>query len=222
MIKLNKLPKPQILVDHATEWTQQYCSILSSGQSPSPALASIYNNPIIKDALEKETHGKCAYCESKIKHNSFGDIEHILPKNKDSRPDLYVEWDNLTLACEQCNRSGKRTYYDPELPLINPYIDQPEKHLQDIGPLILPIMNDERANMTKRVLNLNRAALVERRTERIKSIEMLLQAWSKESNITTKALLKEQLCNEFADDKEFSSTVKGFLRSRGFPVEDAS
>ena len=35
-----------------------------------------------------ETHGKCAYCESKIKHIDYGDIEHILPKNKNARPDL--------------------------------------------------------------------------------------------------------------------------------------
>lgn len=169
MIKIKKLPKPQILIDNAAEWTQQYCSQIDLGEKPNDDLALKYNNPIIKDTLEKETHGKCAYCESKIKHVSYGDIEHIFPKTK--RPDLYVEWDNLTLACEQCNRSGKRTYYDPKLPLINPYIDHPEVHLQDIGPLIMPVLYDERADITEKVLKLNRPALVERRTEKYSQLK---------------------------------------------------
>ena len=220
MIRIKKLPKPQILIDHAAEWTQQYCSQIESGEKPNDDLALKYNNPVIKDTLEKETYGKCAYCESKIKHIAYGDIEHIFPKIK--RPDLYVEWNNLTLACEQCNRSGKKTYYDPKLPLINPYVDQPEAHLQDIGPLIMPIIHDERADMTEKVLKLNRPALIERRTERIQSVEVLLQMWARETNQIKKDLLKEQLCNEFSDDNEFSSTVKGFLVSRGFPVDKAS
>lgn len=220
MIRIKKLPKPQILIEHADEWTQQYCSQIDLGEKPDDNLASKYNNPIIKDTLEKETYGKCAYCESKIKHVAYGDIEHIFPKT--NRPDLYVEWDNLTLACEQCNRSGKRMYYDPKLPLINPYIDQPEVHLQDIGPLIMPVMYDERADITEKVLKLNRPALIERRTERIKAVEMLLRAWSKETNQAVKDMLKEQLCDEFSNDKEFSSTVKAFLVSRGFPIDVAS
>jgi len=115
--------------------------------------------------LEKETHGKCAYCESKIKHISYGDIEHILPKNISARPDLYVAWSNLTLSCEQCNQSGKRTYFDENLPLINPYTDIPSQHLQDIGPRIMSISGDDRAFVTKNVLKLNRAVLVESRPE---------------------------------------------------------
>lgn len=125
MRKIRKLKKPQILVINATKWTQEYCSCLSAGQKPSDKIATRYQDSTIKATLEQETHEKCVYCESKIKHISYGDIEHILPKNKDARPDLYVEWDNLTLACEQCNRSGKRMYYNPQLPLINPYVDNP-------------------------------------------------------------------------------------------------
>lgn len=115
MRKIKKTPKPQVLIDHAKEWTTEYCACLNAGNKPSDTVANRYNHPEIKTALEKETHEKCAYCESKIKHISYGDIEHILPKNRDARPNLYVEWANLTLSCEQCNRSGKRTYYNPKL-----------------------------------------------------------------------------------------------------------
>ena len=58
---------------------------------------------------------------------NLGDIEHILPKCKDARPDLYVEWSNLTLACEVCNRVNKRDYYNPNIPLVNPYEDNPNE-----------------------------------------------------------------------------------------------
>ena len=133
MIRIQKTQKPKILVDNAATWTYEYTSCLAAGKEPSKEVSTRYNKPEIKEALEKETHGKCAYCESKIKHISYGDIEHILPKSKNARPDLYVEWSNLALSCEQCNRSGKRTYYDPQLPLINPYSDIPSQHLQDLG-----------------------------------------------------------------------------------------
>lgn len=222
MIRIHKTPKPKILIENATTWTQEYTSCLAAGNEPSKEVSTRYNKPAIKEALEKETHGKCAYCESKIKHISYGDIEHILPKNKNARPDLYVEWSNLTLSCEQCNRSGKRTYYNPQLPLINPYSDVPSQHLQDVGPLIVPVLGDDRAIVTENVLKLNRAALVERRTERIMFVEYLLQAWAKEQNPAVKAVLSDQLHEEYSEDKEFSSTIKSFLGLNGFPVKDVS
>lgn len=222
MIRIKKNEKPKILVDNEIAWTKEYCDCLAAGNKPGEEVANRYNEPSIKDALEKETHGKCAYCESKIKHISYGDIEHILPKNKNARPDLYVKWENLTLACEQCNRSGKRTYYDPQMLLINPYIDEPSEHLRDIGPLVMPFLGDDRAIATEKVLKLNRAPLVEKRSERIKSVEVLLQSWAKEQNLTLKSLIEEELHNEYSDDKEFSSTIKAFLKINQFPVKEAS
>lgn len=220
MRKIKKLEKPQILVDNAEKWTEEYCSCLFAGQEPSQKVATRYKDPTIKETLEKETHGKCAYCESKIKHISYGDIEHILPKNKDACPDLYVEWSNLTLACEKCNRSGKGTYYQPQLPLINPYIDNPAQHFNDIGPLIMPIPGDNRAYVTRNTLQLDRPALVERRTERIMLVEPLLNTWAKEQDTVMKEVMEQQLHDEYSEDKEFSSTIKAYLGVNGFPVRE--
>ena len=130
MIKINKGTKPKILQDNAKQWTDEYLDAL---KQPAPVPSHIkyrYQNSEIKDALEKETHGKCAYCESKFKHIAFGDIEHILPKNKNACPELYVEWNNLTLACEVCNRINKKDYYEPSDPLINPIEAVSYTHLQ--------------------------------------------------------------------------------------------
>ena len=213
MRKIKKLKKPQILINNAAKWTQEYCSCLASGKKPSDEITSRYKEPTIKATLEKETHDKCAYCESKIKHITYGDIEHILPKNKDARPDLYVEWTNLTLACEQCNRSGKRTYYNPQLLLI-------KQHFNDIGPLIMPVLGDSRAYVTRNVLKLNRAALVERRIERITLVEPLLILWANEQTDGMKEILEQQLHDEYSEDKEYSSTIKSYLKANGFPVRE--
>lgn len=218
MIKIDKLPKPQILVDNAEEWTIEYCNCLSAGIKPSETVAKRYNHPQIKSELIKETHGKCVYCESKIKHISSGDIEHILPKNKEARPDLYVEWTNLTLSCEQCNRSGKGTYYDNTNPLINPYVENPEEHFQAIGPLIYHKLNNERAYITENVLKINRSELVTKRQERISSVEKLLFSWENAQEGKIKDILEDQLRQEYLPDKEYSYIVKYFLNERGFPI----
>lgn len=219
MRKLQKGPKPQILRENEKVWTKEYCDCLEKGQIPAQSIATRYNHKSIKMALEVETSGKCAYCESKIKHVSYGDIEHILPKNINARPDLYVSWDNLTLACEQCNRVCKKDYYDVSLPLINPYLDEPKEHLIDLGAIIMPQAGDERANITRTVLDLNRPELIERRLERIESVEHLLNRWIKETQPTIKNMLEEQLHNECQTDKEYSSTIIAYLQSEGFPVK---
>ncbi len=224
MIKLKKGPKPKILINNAERWTEEYCECLDNNEKPSSTVANRYNCPEIKDALEDETHGKCAYCESYIKHISYGDIEHILPKNKDARPDLYVTWSNLTLSCEICNRSGKGTYYNTKIPLINPYIDNPEDHFVEMKALIKEIPGDQRAKTTIETLRLNRAGLIERRKERIDSIKMLLDLWKtlnepkSDREKDMKEKLENQLRKEVAEDKEYISTVKFFLLDNDFPL----
>jgi len=224
MIKLEKRPEPKILIDNAKNWTEEYCKCLDNNEKPNSVIAHRYNHPEIKDALEHETHGKCAYCESYIKHVSYGDIEHILPKNKNARPDLYVTWSNLTLSCELCNRSGKGTYYNPKMPLINPYIDNPEDHFVEMRAFIKEIPGDQRAKTTIEILNLNRAGLVERRKERIDSIKTLLDFWKSLNESKSgrekdmKEKLENQLRKEVSEDKEYISTVKSFLLDNDFPL----
>lgn len=215
MIRIIKGPKPKILEKNAEVWTHEYLTALACGRI-TKTIANRYNKPTIKNALLKETYDKCAYCESKLLHVSFGDIEHILPKNQGACPELYVEWSNLTLACEQCNRSGKHDYYDPSNPLVNPYIDNPSDHLIDIDSLIWP--SDDKGKLTIEVLNLNRIALVERRDERLKSIARLYNLWEKEADAIQKDALGNELRQECTNDKEYASTIKAFLHAKGFEI----
>ena len=156
------------------------------------------------------------YCESKIKHVEFGDIEHILPKNRNARPDLYVEWENLTLACEICNRKNKKDYYNPQQLLVNPYIDNPEDYFMFLGPFVTD-KNNLRGKITKCILDLNRGDLIERRKERIESVERLYNLWYEQNDSSIKKILAGELRKECLPDKEYSAFVRHFLISKGFP-----
>lgn len=217
MIKLSKAKKPQVLVDNDNKWTKEYLDCLNENKKPSDTIAHRYNHPDIKAALEEETTGKCAYCESKITHIEFGDIEHILPKNKDARPELYVDWNNLTLACEICNRTCKKDYYDPNVPLVNPYIDDPNDFFLFLGTIISSKNNNSRGFVTEKTLALNRSDLVVRRNERLQSISNLFVLWEQTQDPALKNTLANELVKECAPDKEYSAFVKHFLIAKGFP-----
>lgn len=216
MIKINKDTKPKILEDNAKRWTDEYLTALKQPTPVPPHIKYRYQHNDIKDALEKETHGKCAYCESKIKHVAFGDIEHILPKNKNACPELYVEWTNLTLACEVCNRTNKKDYYNPSDPLINPIADEPDKYLMAFGPFIYQVPGEKKGELSIAILDLNRSELIERRKEKIENLLPLVDKWKKETNETYKKLLYSQIKKEAESDKEFSFIINGYLKQINF------
>ena len=92
---------PKVLQDKAQQWTEELLAVLARGEKPTDAIKGRYRHPDIKNAIKVETSDKCAYCESKITHIAYGDIEHIIPKSK--VPARAYEWQNLTLACDICN-----------------------------------------------------------------------------------------------------------------------
>ena len=72
----------------------------------------------VKLALETLFNGKCAYCEAKVVVTSPIDKEHFRPKGaiKDENLGIHIkpgyywlaaDWENLLLACANCNRTGR-------------------------------------------------------------------------------------------------------------------
>ncbi len=220
MIKKQKLPLPAILQKNYAEWSNEYLACLESGKAIPENIKNRYRHNEIKEQIRSECFDKCVYCESKISHISPGDVEHILPKAH--RPDLIFEWANLTYACEQCNRSGKRDYYDPNDPLINPYVDEPDEHLIAFGPIIFHKPGSRKGEISKSILKLNRTELVERRREAVEAITPLVDKWAAESNSRIKMLLKEEILNEMTDDKEYVFIIRHYLRAIGFYGKEAT
>src|SRR5689334_21918786 len=98
MRRLTKTAVPQILAENGPLWTAEYAAAVAGGAAP----PSRWRHPAIIAALATETYRKCAYCEGVISDVSYPHVEHMLPKS--ARPDLVVDWANLTLACEVCNK----------------------------------------------------------------------------------------------------------------------
>jgi uncharacterized protein (TIGR02646 family) len=93
---------------------------------------SHYKRPEVKEALESLYHRKCAYCEKDLL-DTDRPVEHYRPKRSNSVAKncdashgyfwLCFSWDNLMLACTQCNRkksscfdiAGTRASYQDEV-----------------------------------------------------------------------------------------------------------
>lgn len=212
MIKIVKGVKPDLLEDQADIWRDELLALIAvENEDPTTYQKGKYNRPEVKAAVIAETYGKCAYCESKILHIDFGDIEHILPKKE--RPELWFEWENLTLACSVCNNK-KRAYYDEELPLLDPYDDEPEQRLLFFGPLVRAAPGDDSAFKTERVLDLNRPKLIERRTERLDQL-LMLASLVENAAPGIKEVLEDDFLSETENEREYSSLARTIARNLG-------
>ncbi|RWU22842.1 hypothetical protein DM813_11580 [Pseudomonas alkylphenolica] len=211
MIKLTKEPEPKILVDNAAAWTENFLSKLAAGIEPSASEKTKYRHKDIKSVLEKETGGKCAYCESKLKHIHHGDVEHIYPKSLD--PSKQLEWANLTLACEICNQN--KSNRDPHLEfIIDPYVKDPDQHICFVGSMAFPLGTAEGVSSIT-LLDLNRPALVLMRNETVQRIMSLYETLLRPDIPlpAKKAILDDLESNESSSKAQFSAVVKGIIAS---------
>lgn len=206
MITLSKLTVPPEIAEKIRQRQQQYNELNAKGEQIPDSLASAYKATEVKELLRRETAEKCAYCESKISHIDYGDVEHLLPKSK--FPQLRYSYENLTYACSVCN-TKKGDFFDAQTPLLNPYEDKPEDHLMAVGPMILFIPASDRGLVTQKRLLLNRSNLVERRGERLENIATLVDQLAR----TKKPAIREVLLNELKEECEASEEYAFVVRA---------
>jgi hypothetical protein len=202
MIKLRKGQIPARLQQNAQKWTAELLSAIAAGQKAEELRKSKYNHQDVKDAIKRETNGKCAYCESDPLHVSYADIEHIIPKS--INPALTYDWNNLTLGCTICNtrKSNKEGFVDP-------YTDDPSDHLQFVGPMLRA--KTEIGKHTWVGLDLNRLKLIERRHEKLQDLE---RRWTEIAAATDPNLKKtlQDALEQYAKDPatEFSACISTY------------
>ncbi|MHB8283174.1 MAG: HNH endonuclease [Caulobacteraceae bacterium] len=206
MIKLAKTAEPQVLTDRGQEWLNDLkAAIAALDKAAIKAARARYNHADIKEALIAETFGKCAYCESKILHITYGDIEHVTPKS--THVDLTFSWINLTLACDRCNTNKGNAEG-----LVDPYHTDPGSVFHFLGALVLPAAGSDQARTTEIVLKLNRKDLIERRMERIKAVNNQLDILHRTKDPILRAVLAEDIwTNEACASAEYSAAVRSFL-----------
>lgn len=195
MIRVHKPDEsPRILRDRGVTLTAELCRLADGGE-PLSFDRDIYGAAEVKQVLRAAQHDKCCFCESKLGHAQFGDVEHYRPKAgaHQSATDpsargyywLAYAWENLYLSCEVCNRRHKRSLF----PLANPdrrvashhrahelHIEQPmfvdpgredpSEFIEYRRELAVPVRGNPRGAATIAALQLNRDALWERRRDR--------------------------------------------------------
>jgi hypothetical protein len=206
MRRLAKGAAPPILTDNAVGWLAEYIADKASNTKKYR-----YRHPDIKEALRVETSWKCAYCESKIGHNTPGDIEHKVPSSR--QENLHFEWGNLTIACTECNRR-KNDYYELGQEFLDPYVDDVEDCLVHLGPLVYWKPNNPRAEVTVRTLEMDgtgRAPLIDRKRELLEKARALLETVAAAGDPLLQALRRDEVQRMCEADAEFSAMVKTYV-----------
>ncbi|HII91194.1 MAG TPA: hypothetical protein HA262_03245 [Methanosarcina sp.] len=219
MIKINKTqPAPRYLIhtgtsreeDKCYSETQAACIYFESENDDSNKKSeykfdsNIYGNRIWRSQLLEDQHNKCCFCESRFLHVSAGDVEHFRPKGgykqsvSDSlqKPGYYwlaYEWDNLLIACENCNRIEKKNLFpllnpenratkenkdiDAERPIfINPWKEDPENFIEFHCEIPIGIDSEGRGTQTIELLNLDKnKVLSEIRAEKLYIISTIIE-----------------------------------------------
>jgi len=191
MIKLSRLPCPNQ-------------NALANGN---------YKHQDNKEALRESSYKKCMYCESKISHIDYGDVEHIKPKS--IYPQLEFVWENLGYACTRCNRQYKHDNYDITTPFLNPFVDDPSDYIIASGSILFTKHGDERGDITISGLGLNRLDLIEKRQEKINEIDKVIKACFRTTNTILRDNALSELKKEADDNKEYSFIIKSLFVLQG-------
>lgn len=166
MIKITKVEPPDILVKNGDVWkkalikaTTHYGGYESIPNNIKSNLTHHYKKQDIKNALSRSSHGKCAFCESKLDVSGNLEVEHFAPKSL--YPEFTFDWDNLLPACRNCNQA-KSDHDTIEIPIIDPSKNDPEEIFDYDLVCICPTGTTDQqklARETIEVCNLNRPAL---------------------------------------------------------------
>jgi uncharacterized protein (TIGR02646 family) len=211
--RLLKSEKPEVLAENEDDWTRYYISAASPAERKKHER---WGHAHIRAALTEETDGKCAYCEASIGHVSYPHVEHMIPKSR--RPDLAHRWHNLTSACEACNKA-KSDYFDENIPIFNPYVDDVEGRLRFWGDYVDWATGDSQSEITIKRLRLNRQSLVKARVKRLVAIREVVERWSLADG-ALRAVLEDSIRLD-AEQGEYTQTVSAYLQFVGFPLESA-
>jgi uncharacterized protein (TIGR02646 family) len=193
MIGVPRLPKPTILHRKERVWLEDLLEARTKEETK--RASQKYRHKAIRDALERMFHGKCAYCESRITHVSYANIEHYRPQATFAL--LTFDWDNLLLACTVCNSSrykGDRFPGDDQGgPPINPCADSPEDHFEfrydPTAKLATVCGRTKRGLMTEGLVGLNRQELRRYRSQQVTRLAALARFAQVDPN--AQQLLKE-------------------------------
>ena len=203
MIFIPRSQEPSVLQNRGKAERQTLCEAYDAGKREFKFDSAIYGHETVKSALKRMQHDKCCFCESKISHISYGDVEHYRPKGgyKQTEQDelhapgyywLPYTWENLLLSCTLCNQQFKKNLFpllEPqqralshhddialEQPLlINPSVTDPQQYIGFRQEIPYAIEGNRYGKETIAVVGLDREALNEKRRTELDKFKILVE-----------------------------------------------
>jgi uncharacterized protein (TIGR02646 family) len=209
--------------------------------------SSIYGHQAVKRVLIKAQHEKCCFCESKVTHISYGDVEHFRPKggyrqSKGSSlrmPGYYwlaYEWSNLFFCCQLCNQRYKenlfplkapnkraKSHYDDlgeEQPIfINPEEDA-EKYISFREEVVFAVGNNKRGDATIKALRLDRDELNDMRRDVYEKLKLIYKVAYLNPPIPESAEARNHVRRAVQDSGQYASMVRTAVEARFKAIPD--
>ncbi len=248
MIRINKktsLALPDILSTTGVALTTALINRYDAGErnfGSTDFSSTIYGNKDVKNVLIESQDYKCCFCESKIGHISYGDVEHFRPKagwvqdsEKMNVPGYYwlaYDWDNLLLSCQLCNQRYKKNLFPLVNPghralshndnilaedpvFIHPAVDNPEDYITFKDEIPVTMNNNTRGYVTIKKLGLDRELLNEQRRKTLNLVRDIYNL-SKGMPETPKELkddARKTITKYFESSKKDETEYASMLRS---------
>lgn len=205
--------------------------------------AELYGHTTVKRALLEFQYDKCAFCEAKITHIAFGDVERYRPKGgfRQRRrgvlkvPGYYwlaYDWRNLLVSCAVCNQRFKGNRFplalhsprarsplhdlQRERPLfLNPAEDDPAQHLGFRDHVVYAVDDSPRGKATRQGLGLNRTKLKEERERFLERLRFVLTV-ARWPAAPQHAEARSLLRRAVRPDAPYSAMVRAWLAAEGY------
>ncbi|MCP4110196.1 MAG: hypothetical protein GY749_32515 [Desulfobacteraceae bacterium] len=248
MIRIEKPAQaPKILQERGRRETQSICDAYNSGKRDFNFKSDIYAAKSVKNKLKKIQHDKCCFCESKISHNAYGDVEHFRPKggyrqeenDPLTQPGYYwlaYEWTNLFLSCQLCNQRFKRNLFPLEKsgnrainhehdisledPLfIDPSLLNPEEYISFRKEIPYAIDGNSRGAETIKVLGLDRRKLNEQRWEKFDIASQLYFIAMNSDSSEDRKKAQKWINKQTRDSAEYAAMIRAAIES-GFILDE--
>lgn len=207
MRHIERVAKPEILEKKEEEWISKF--LASEKSRPD---SSKYGNPKIRERLHTMSHGKCFYCETLLEAGTAKEIDHFIEVAEDKS--LAYRWDNLYLACSNCNAKVPNRSI-PASSVLDPCHDTDEeiaKHLTFEDETIQTVANSKKGLDTIRKYKLGSELLDRMRGKKLHKFNntliefLLLQQGSPFSD------KQKQILHDFANaDRPYSLMFKTLI-----------
>lgn len=207
MRNVARVTKPRILVQKEEQWKRELLEELAKGDNADKkrlkTLYKRYGHTKVRESLAR-MYKYCCYCESYVRHVTIDHIEHRKPKSKDKFPECTFEWENLHLACPNCN-GEKSDQWNNENPILDAVIDNPISQFLSYR-LYNRVYLNQRGKTTRDHADLNRDELIDAREILYNQVMELIELYNNDPEMPDAQSIPQKL--EELSEGQFGSYVK--------------